>query len=112
MSIRNRIFGVSSVTVSDLIRYDSLLQNATAILLQNATEVYYKMRQVFYYKMRQLLQTATILLQTATVITKCDVYYKLRQYMFLKLLKKHSIQYFMYNYELRIKVRAICKCRF
>ena len=51
MSIRNLIFGVNSVTVSDLIRYDSLLQNATAILLQNATEVYYKMGQVFYYKM-------------------------------------------------------------
>ena len=46
-----------------------LLQNATAILLQNATEV--------YYKMRQLSQNATILLQNATVITKCDIYYKL-----------------------------------
>ena len=56
-----------------------LLQNATAIFLQNTTEVYYKMRQVFYYKMRQLLQNVTILLQKATVITKCDVYYKLRQ---------------------------------
>ena len=57
-----------------------LLQNATAILLQNATEVYYKMRQVFYCKMRQLLQIATILLQNATFITKCDIYYKLRPY--------------------------------
>ena len=47
--------GVNSVTVSYLIHYDSLLQNATAILLQNATEVCYKMRQVFYCKMRQLL---------------------------------------------------------
>ena len=37
------------------------------------------MRQ-FYYKLRQLLQTATTLLQNATVITKCDVFYKLRQY--------------------------------
>ena len=71
-----------------MIHYDSLLQNATAILLQNATEVYYKMRQAFYYKMRQfyykmrqLSQIATILLQDATVITKCDVYYKLRQYI-------------------------------
>ena len=64
-----------------------LLQNTTAILLQNATEVYCKIRQVFYYKiqqfyykMRELLQIATVLLQNATVITKCDVYYKLRQY--------------------------------
>ena len=53
MSIRNLIFGVNSVTVSDLIRYDSLLQNATAILLQNATEVYNKMCQFFCCKMRQ-----------------------------------------------------------
>ena len=65
-----------------------LLQKATAVLLRKATEVYYKMLQGFYYKMRQfydkmrqLLQT--ILLQNATVITKCDVYYKLRQYSFL-----------------------------
>ena len=61
-----------------LIHYDTLLQNATAILLQNATEVYYKMRQIFYYKMRQfyykmgqLLQNAAILLQNATVIKRC-----------------------------------------
>ena len=53
MSIRNLILGVNSVTVSYLIHYGSLLENATAILLQNATEVYYKRRQVFYYKMRQ-----------------------------------------------------------
>ena len=56
-----------------------LLQNVTAILLQNALGFYYKMRQ-FYYKMQQLSQIVTILLQNATVITKCDVYYKLRQY--------------------------------
>ena len=49
----------------------------TAILLQNVTEVYYKMRQVFItkyefsHKMRQLIKVATILLQNATVITKC-----------------------------------------
>ena len=63
-----------------------LLQNATSLLSQNATEVYYKMRQGFCYKMRQfyykiwqLLQNGAILLQNATVITKCDGYYKLRQ---------------------------------
>ena len=103
MIIRNLIFGVNSVTVSDLIRYDSLLQNATATLLQNATEVYYKMRQVFYYKMRQfyckmrqLLQNATILLQNPTVITKCDVYYKLRQY------RSPYIQKSTYNFMLNL----------
>ena len=31
ISIRNLIFGVNSVTVSDLIGYDSLLQNATEV---------------------------------------------------------------------------------
>ena len=36
------------------------------------------MRQVFYYKMPQLLQTATILLQNTTIVTKCHVHYKLR----------------------------------
>ena len=35
---------------------------------------YYKVRQLFYYKVRQ------VLLQSATVITKCDDYYKVRQY--------------------------------
>ena len=70
MGIGNTILGINSVTISYLIRYESLLenatdillQNATAILLPNATEVYCKMRQVF------LLQNATALLQNATVI--------------------------------------------
>ena len=57
-----------------------LLQNATATLLQNATEVSYKMRQVFYYKIRHLSQLAMVLLQSSTVISKCDVYYKFSQY--------------------------------
>ena len=33
-----------------------------------------------YYKVRQILQSVTILLQSATGITKCDHYYKVRQY--------------------------------
>ena len=32
------------------------------------------------YKVRQVLQSVTILLQSATGITKCDDYYKVRQY--------------------------------
>ena len=62
-----------------------LLQNATAILSQNATEVYYKMHQDFYYKIRHLLQNATVLLQNAIVIIKCNIYYNLRQYKMLSL---------------------------
>ena len=87
MSIENLILGVNSVTVSYLIHYHSLLQNATDIitkydsyfitkcdrsLLQNASG--------FLLQIRQLLQIATISLQNATVITKCDYCYKLRQY--------------------------------
>ena len=44
MNIGNLILGINNVTVSYLIQYGNLLQNAT--------EIYYKMRQVFYYKMR------------------------------------------------------------
>ena len=90
MSIRNLIFSVNSVTVSDLIRYDSLLQNVADVitkcdsyfitkrnrsLLQNMSGFLLKNATV-------LLQNATILLQNVTVITKCDVYYELRQYNF------------------------------
>ena len=52
MSIGNLVRGVNSVTVSYLIRYDSLYK-MRLILFENATEVYYRMRQIFYYKMRQ-----------------------------------------------------------
>ena len=93
MSISNPILGTSSVTVSYLICYDSLLQNASAILLQNATEVYYKMRQVFcykftkcdsYYNMRRLLQIATV--QT-TFYPKCPL---LLQIVNVKILRSLS----------------------
>ena len=43
-----------------------LLQNASGFLLQNA---------IVLLQMRELLQIATILLQNATVITKCNVYH-------------------------------------
>ena len=93
MSIRNLIFCVNSVTVSYLIRYDSLLQIATNVITK-CNKYYYKMRQLFYYKMRQKFIRKCDsfitkcdsyckmrrLLQIATVIAKCDVYYKLRQY--------------------------------
>ena len=56
--------------------------------------IYYKVRQLVitkcdsyfitkcdkcYYKVRQVLQSVTVLLQSATDITKCDDYYKVRQ---------------------------------
>ena len=91
MSIGNLILGVNSVTVSYLIHYDSLLQNATIIVLQNATEVYYKMRQ-FYCKIRQKFITkCDSFMQNATVITKCYVYCKLRQYIRSSVLKSFEL---------------------
>ena len=68
MNIENLILGVNSVTVSYLIHYDSLLQNATGFLLQNVT----------------------VLLQNARVITKCDVYYKFWQCIYPSLLGQQS----------------------
>ena len=66
MSIGNLILNISSVTVSYLIHYDSLLQNATYIIT--------KCDNYFITKCgRSLLQNAAgFLLQYATVITNCD----------------------------------------
>ena len=79
--IGNLVWGVNIVTVSFLIRYDSLLQNTANIITKR--DSYFitncKMRK-FYYKMRQLLQIVTIFLQNAIVVTKCDIYYELQQY--------------------------------
>ena len=69
MSIKNLIFGVNSVTVSDLIRYDSLLQNATGVITK------------FITKRDSLLQNASRFFITKydNFITKCDSYYKMRR---------------------------------
>ena len=62
MSIRNLIFGVNSVTVSDLIRYDSSLQNATDVI--TICDSYFITKRD-----RNLLQSASgFLLQNATVL--------------------------------------------
>ena len=75
MIIGNLILDVNSVTVSYLIHYDSLLQNAT---------YYYKMRQLFYYKMRQKFIT-----KCDDFITKYDSYYKMRR--LLQIATVHSM---------------------
>ena len=81
MSIRNLLLGVSSVTVSYLIHYDSLLQNATDIITKCDSYFITKCdRSLLQNASGFSLQIATISLQNATVITKCYVYYKLRQY--------------------------------
>ena len=57
-----------------------LLQNAAAILLQNASGF--------------LLQNATVLLQNATVIIKCDVYDKLRQHILSNAYKREQYTHY------------------
>ena len=54
MSIGHIFWGVNSVTVSDLIHYDSLLQNPT-VVLRNATGI----------TMRRFLQIKTVQCSTA-----------------------------------------------
>ena len=62
MSIRNLIFGVNNVTVSDLIRYDSSLQYATDVI--TICDSYFITKRD-----RNLLQSASgFLLQNATVL--------------------------------------------
>ena len=68
-----------------MIHYDSLLQNAADIITKynswfvtNCDGSLLQSVSGFYYKMGQLLQNAMILLQNASVISKCDVDYKLR----------------------------------
>ena len=66
INIGNLTFCVNSVTVSYLIHYHSLLQNATDIITKSDSyfiiklDICYKLRR-FYFKMRQLLQNATFI---------------------------------------------------
>ena len=64
-----------------MIRYDSLLQNATDLITKCDSYFITKCeRSLLQNPSGFLLQSATVLLQNATVVTKCEVYYKLRQY--------------------------------
>ena len=68
MSIENLILRVSNVTVSYLIHYDSLLQNATNIITKCDSYFIIKCDRRFITKCVRFF------------ITKCDFNYKLRQY--------------------------------
>ena len=75
MNIGNLILGVNNVTVSYLIHYDSLLQNATDIIIK--CDSYFITEcdsSLLQNTSGFLLQNATILFQNATVITKCNIY--------------------------------------
>ena len=87
MSIRNLIFGVNSVTVSDLIRYDSLLQNVADVITKcDSYFITKRNRSLLQNTSGFLSKNATVLLQNVIVITKCsnfitkcDSYYKMRR---------------------------------
>ena len=87
MGIRNLIFGVNSVIVSDLICDDSLLQNATDFITKcNSYFITKRNRSLLQNTSGFLSKNATVLLQNVIVITKCsnfitkcDSYYKMRR---------------------------------
>ena len=87
MSIGNLILVVNSVTVSYLICYNSLLQNATDVITKCDSYFTTKCgRSLQQNRSVFLLEDATVLLQNVTVITncdnfitKCDSYYKMRR---------------------------------
>ena len=69
MSIGNIILGVHSVTISYLIRYESLSENATDIITKcNSNFITNRGRSLLQNASGFLLQNATALLQNATVI--------------------------------------------
>ena len=78
--------GVNSVTVSYLMHYDNLLQNATDIITKCDSYFITKCnRSLLQNASNFLLQNVTVLFQNMTVITKrndfitkCDSYYKTR----------------------------------
>ena len=73
MSIGNPILGVNRVTVSYVIHYDGLLQNATDIITKCDNYFIGKCDRSLLQKASSfLLQNATVLLQNVTVATNCD----------------------------------------
>ena len=74
MSIGNLILGVSSVTVSYLICYDSLLQNATDIITKCDGYFTAKCDRILFTKCARFFIT-----KYDSFITKCKCYYKLWQ---------------------------------
>ena len=70
MSISNLIFSFNSVKVSDLIRYDSLLQNSAHFITKcDSYFITKRDRSLLQNVSGFLLKNATVLLQNATVIT-------------------------------------------
>ena len=94
----NLILVVNSVTVSYLIHYGSLLQNATDIITKCDSYFITKCgRCLLQDASGFLLQNATVFLQNATVITKCldfitkcDSFYKMRRLLQIATVQGHN----------------------
>ena len=90
MSISNPILGINSVTVSYLICYDSLLQNATDVITKCDSYFITKCdRSLLQNASGFLLQNVTVITKCDDFITKCDSYYKMRR--LLQITTVHAI---------------------
>ena len=78
MSIRNLVFGVNSVTVSYLIRCNSLLQIVTDVITKCDSYFITKCDRSLLQNAAFLLQNATVLRKCSDFITKCHTYYKMQ----------------------------------
>ena len=81
MSIRNLIFGVNSVTVSELFCYNSLLQNATDVIAK-CDSYFITKRDSFFFRF--------FITKCDSLITRCDNYYKMQ-----RLLQTATVQWCM-----------------
>ena len=80
MSIGNLSLGINSVTVSYLIRYDSLLQNATDIITKcDSNFITTCDKSLLQNASGFLLQNATVVTNCDDFIIKCDSYCKIRR---------------------------------
>ena len=90
MIFENLILVASSVTVSYLIHFDSLLQNTIDIITK--CDSYFIIecdRRLLQNASGFSLQNATVITNYDDFITNCDVYYKLRQYSHINIPLQH-----------------------
>ena len=96
MSIGNLILGVNSVTVSYLIHYDSLLQNATDIITKCDSYFITKCdRSLLQNSSGFLLQHAIVITKCDNFLTKCESYYKMGRLLEVATVHSKTLQ----NYE-------------
>ena len=75
-------------TIPYLVHYENLLQNVPDVITKCGSCCITKCDKNLFQNMSDfLLQNGTVLLQTETVITKCDSYYEMR-----RLLQNKSVE--------------------